>query len=214
MHPPVCSSLSVVRSWLSTAYATRHTTSIRSTASPRSIRAAAEEVARARGFEPDWLNDRVAGFAPVGLDEDECEVFYEHPRLRVLGPPPDYVFLMKLYAARGGPDHDDMVALWPRCSFTSAEDAASRFAAVYPHVRRDTASRCVHHHDRKRSRSFRLSAATYDSRGLLAACCGPGDGLFPWSERARHSVRRIGRLATTKPVTRGKSKSRTVNVAH
>ena len=102
-----------------------------------SIRAAAAEVAHARGFEPDWLNDRAAGFAPVGLDEDECEVFYEHPRLRVLGPPPDYVFLMKLYAARGGPDHDDMVALWPRCTFTSAEDAASRFAAAYPHAPTD-----------------------------------------------------------------------------
>ena len=73
------------------------------------IRAAADEVARARGFEPDWLNDRAAGFAPVGLDEAERELLYEHPRLRVLGPPADYVFLMKLYAARGGPDHNDMV---------------------------------------------------------------------------------------------------------
>jgi len=102
-----------------------------------SIRAAADEVARARGFEPDWLNDRAAGFAPFGLDEDECELLYEYRRLRVLGPPPDYVFLMKLYAARGGPDHDDMVALWPLCSFASADDAATRFAAAYPHAPSD-----------------------------------------------------------------------------
>ena len=110
------------------------------------------------------------------------------PGLRVLGPPPDYVFLMKSYAARGGPDHDDMVALWPRRSFTSAEDAASRFAAVYPHVRRGTASRCVHHHDRKRSRSFRLSAATYDSRGLLAACSGGLETAYSPGQSVRGTV--------------------------
>lgn len=140
-----------------------------------SIRAAAEEVARTRGFEPDWLNDRAAGFAPVGLDEDRCEVFYEHPRLRVLGPPVDYVFLMKLYAARGGPDHDDMVALWPRCSFTSADDAATRFADAYPYAPSDPHLAEYITEIEKRSRGRRLSVRVAhhkqrsDARGLDTA---------------------------------------------
>jgi len=60
-------------------------------------------------------------------------VFYEHARLRVLGPPPGCVFLMKLYAARE-PEYDDLVALWPRCNFTSLSDAADRFTVAYPHA--------------------------------------------------------------------------------
>lgn len=97
------------------------------------IRNAVDEIARSRGFQPNWLNDRAAAFAPAGLTEADCSVLYEHPRLRVLGPPPDCVFLMKLYAARE-PDYDDLVALWARCSFSSPSDAAARFTIAYPHA--------------------------------------------------------------------------------
>jgi hypothetical protein len=73
---------------------------------------------------------------------------FERMSLIVLGPPADFVFLMKLFAARAV-DYDDMVALWPSCSFGSADDAVSRFHAAYPHVERDphlsTTSTALHH---------------------------------------------------------------------
>ncbi len=98
----------------------------------RSMREAVNQVAANRGLEPDWLNDRARPFAPDGLRTNACEVLLEHPRLLVLGPPADFVFLMKLYAARA-PDYDDMIALWPRCSFSTPDDAVDRFYAAYPH---------------------------------------------------------------------------------
>lgn len=100
------------------------------------LRGVVEEVAAERDLRPDWLNDRSAAFAPVGLDIKSCTTLFERRSLIVLGPPADFVFLMKLFAARSG-DYDDMVALWPSCSFGSAADAVSRFHAAYPHVERD-----------------------------------------------------------------------------
>lgn len=111
-----------------------------STPSPRitaAIRAAIDAVARTHHFEPGWLNDRAAAFTPVGLHGDDCELLFDHPYLRVLGPPPEYVFVMKLFAARGGPDHNDMVALWSRCSFTSVDVAVALYHAAYPHAPSD-----------------------------------------------------------------------------
>jgi hypothetical protein len=58
-------------------------------------------------------------------------VLYESPQLRVLGPPPDVVFLMKLSAARTT-DHRDMAVLWPKCSFSSPEAAVAAFYDAYP----------------------------------------------------------------------------------
>jgi hypothetical protein len=100
------------------------------------IREAIEQVAAQRDLHPNWLNDKAAGYAPPGLTEEMCDVLYEHPSLRVLGPPADYVFLMKLLAARVS-DFDDMIALWPRCTFRSPEEAVQRFVAAYPHAPED-----------------------------------------------------------------------------
>ena len=75
------------------------------------IRAAVNAVAEEHGFEPNWLNDRAMMYLPQGLRDEACEVVLDHPYLRVLVPPPDDVFVMKLYAARGEVDHDDMVRL-------------------------------------------------------------------------------------------------------
>jgi hypothetical protein len=101
------------------------------------IRDALDAVAAEHGFEADWLNDRAAMYLPQGLVEEACEVLIVHPRLRVLGPPPAYVFVMKLYAARGEVDHDDMVRLWPRCTFTTADEAVALYWAAYPHAPED-----------------------------------------------------------------------------
>lgn len=100
------------------------------------LRGVVEEVAAESDLRPDWLNDRSAAFAPVGLDITSCTTLFERRSLIVLGPHADFVFLMKLLAARSV-DYEDMVALWPSCSFGSAADAVSRFHAAYPHVERD-----------------------------------------------------------------------------
>lgn len=100
------------------------------------VRAAVEAVAEDRDLRHDWLNDRAAAFAPIGMSVDDCGVLAEHPSLIVLGPPPNLAFLMKLQAARAV-DHDDLVVLWPRCSFSSPEAAVAAFYAAYPHEEPD-----------------------------------------------------------------------------
>lgn len=97
------------------------------------VRDAVNVVARRRHLRPNWLNDYAKPFTPVGLPFAECDVLFDHPALRLLGPPPGWIFLMKLYAGRA-PDIDDLVALWPLSGLTSADEAAKRFAAAYPHA--------------------------------------------------------------------------------
>ena len=101
------------------------------------IRAALDAIAAEHGFEADWLNDRAAMYAPQGLVEEACEVLLDHPRLHVLGPPSAYIFVMKLYAARGEVDHDDMVRLWPHCTFTTPDEAVALYWEAYPHAPED-----------------------------------------------------------------------------
>lgn len=115
--------------------ATRDVDSVRRITSE--IRAAVNAVAEEHGFEPNWLNDRAMMYLPQGLREEACEVVLDHPYLRVLAPPPDYVFVMKLYAARGELDHDDMVRLWPHCTFKAARAAVALYWEAYPHAPND-----------------------------------------------------------------------------
>jgi hypothetical protein len=86
-------------------------------------------IASREGLRTDWLNDSARPFAPVGLKVEDCEVLLEHRALRVLGPPLDFVFLMKLCAARA-PAYDDLVALWPYCSFGTADEAVGSYRAA------------------------------------------------------------------------------------
>ena len=62
----------------------------------------------------------------------DCEVLYEQPTLVVLGPQASWVFLMKLYASRGGDDELDMLKLWPLTDFADAADVVRRFYDAYP----------------------------------------------------------------------------------
>lgn len=100
------------------------------------MRAAIEVVATDHDLRHDWLNDRAAAFAPIGLAIVDCSVIVHHPGLMVLGPPADFVFLMKLLAARAV-DYDDMLAIWPSCSFSTPQAAVAAFYAAYPHEERD-----------------------------------------------------------------------------
>jgi hypothetical protein len=97
------------------------------------LRDAIAAIAKERNLPPDWMNDKAYAFRPLGLENEECEVLLDGDGLQVLLPPPNWIFLMKLYAARVS-DHEDMVALWPSCSFDSPAEAAKGFARAYPHA--------------------------------------------------------------------------------
>ena len=97
------------------------------------LSAAAALVAKRNGLAQRWLNSGAQPFAPVTLEESECEVLAEYPRLKLLGAPWAQIFVMKLYAGREQ-DREDLAAIWPRTGFTSAGDAARMFRQAYPHA--------------------------------------------------------------------------------
>jgi hypothetical protein len=95
------------------------------------LRAAVAEVAARHDLAPRWLNDNAAMFRPQTLSESTCDVLLDHPRLLVLGASYRDVFLMKLFAARAT-DHDDLVRLWPLCSFQTPQQAVTDMYEAFP----------------------------------------------------------------------------------
>jgi hypothetical protein len=92
-----------------------------------SLRRVVDTIAGREGLRTDWLNDSARLFAPVGLRSRTARFFSSTGRFAFSGR-----LLMKLYAARA-PDYDDLVALWPYCSFGTADEAVSRYRVAYPH---------------------------------------------------------------------------------
>jgi hypothetical protein len=84
----------------------------------------------------DWLNDAAAGFWPAGASYDDCRVVYERSGLVVRTPSADVIFVMKLYRA-DPQDREDLVTLWPLCSFGEPRRAVDAFARAYPHAPED-----------------------------------------------------------------------------
>jgi hypothetical protein len=89
------------------------------------------EIGRAHGYDAEWLNDAAASFYPIGLTIDHCTVLFKHPALTVLGPSADWIFLMKLDAARTV-DFPDLQKLWAHTGFRNADEAVERFKLAYP----------------------------------------------------------------------------------
>ena len=96
------------------------------------LEAAVARVAERHDLAPKWLNDRSRPFLPATFDAEDCEILLDHPALLVMGAPMDQVFLMKVHAGRAV-DADDLVRLWPQCSFGTPDAAAVAYAAAYPH---------------------------------------------------------------------------------
>ena len=83
-----------------------------------------------------WLNDAAAAFWPTTASYDDCELIYQQPVLDVRSPAPDVIFVMKLYRA-DPQDREDLVLLWPSCSFNDPDDAADAYKLAYPHAPED-----------------------------------------------------------------------------
>lgn len=97
------------------------------------VRVAVERVGSRHDLRKRWLNDAAAGFWPAGVDHDECTTVFERPALVVRTPQAEVIFVMKLYRA-SPQDREDLIALWPSCSFSDPLDAAEAFRRAYPHA--------------------------------------------------------------------------------
>ncbi len=93
---------------------------------------AAQRVAQRRSLRQNWLNAGPLSWRPATLRDEDCEVVFEHPRLRVLGAPLREVFLMKLISTRTR-DSADVPVLWPYSGFGTPEEAVQHlYAHAYP----------------------------------------------------------------------------------
>lgn len=94
---------------------------------------AAYRVSDRHGLARDWLNDHATGFWPTSASYEDCSVAYQTGGLTVRVPPPQVIFVMKLY--RSSPqDYEDMVTIWPACGFADPDSAAEAFRSAYPHA--------------------------------------------------------------------------------
>jgi hypothetical protein len=101
-----------------------------------SFQAAVAEVATRHDLPTRWVNDSAAMYLPRTFSEEDCSVVIDHPRLKVLGPPLQQIFVMKLFAARAV-DTADLAIIWNECGFDSPEQAADLFHCAYPHLEHD-----------------------------------------------------------------------------
>ncbi len=101
------------------------------------LQAAVGRVASDAGLTATFMNAHAVAFVENLPPVTECETLLDHPRLRVIAPPPDYIFLMKLRSARPGTDRSDMLRLLPSCTFESVDDVVNRFWKTFPNERAD-----------------------------------------------------------------------------
>jgi len=100
------------------------------------VESAARRIAREWGLDDRWLNSGPTPFWPAGLHRSSCREVLHVGSLRVLVPPPEFVFAMKLYAYRLK-DLDDLSHLWRACRFPDREAALAFDWDEYPHEPND-----------------------------------------------------------------------------
>lgn len=91
-----------------------------------------ERLADLHGWPPDWLNTKVRMFQP---DPDHPEpawsVIRDVDSVVVEVGRPELLLAMKLHAARGRRDFEDIEVLVAACGVNTAEEAAALFAEYY-----------------------------------------------------------------------------------
>jgi hypothetical protein len=98
------------------------------------MKEAIKVVGRKHGLRDVWLNDEVRAVMPANFDKAKCTVNMQLSHIEILLPSLDVIFIMKLKADRGddSKDYEDMLALWPRCSFKTAQDALLTYQLTWP----------------------------------------------------------------------------------
>ena len=97
------------------------------------VKGAIKRVGSRHDLREGWLNDAASPFWPSDASYADCEVVFERAALVVRTPSPDVIFVMKLYRA-DPQDREDLISLWPLCSFAGPATAADAFTSAYPHA--------------------------------------------------------------------------------
>ena len=104
------------------------------TAVSQVLQGAVAVVATRHDLSPRWLNGDAAAFVPHSeVEIVDPDPVLETSTLTVYTATADAVFLMKLFAGRDR-DWDDLVALWPLCSFESPQAAADACNRAYDFI--------------------------------------------------------------------------------
>jgi hypothetical protein len=96
------------------------------------IKAVAAEVARVRGWPPDWLNDKVVMFQSHHDSEGDWKTVLVEGAVTVRVASAELLLAMKLLAGRGKRDGDDIEQLLVACGVTSVPAAEEIFDRFYP----------------------------------------------------------------------------------
>lgn len=99
------------------------------------VRAAAEKVARRRGWPHDWLNDEAAQFVPQGYGRAaEWTLIHEDDVVSIQVASAETLLAMKLHAtqSRRLREVDDLMSLLPTCHVATVEEAEALYSDFYP----------------------------------------------------------------------------------
>jgi len=95
------------------------------------LQIAIRDTALVEGLEMSWMNSSAMAFMAEDFEQSRCSLIMDLSRLKVLTLHVDDLFIMKVHAARNPQDFADLVLLWPRCSFVSANDVVGRYWVSY-----------------------------------------------------------------------------------
>ena len=99
---------------------------------PKTVRKAAQDVAKKRRMSDQWLNNQVSEMVNVDLPFDAFQRIYSNRNVQVYGAKPKYLLALKLMSGRGK-DILDIVQLGAETGALTAE----RLLAVWDSVYRD-----------------------------------------------------------------------------
>ena len=91
---------------------------------------AVDRVGSRHDLRKGWLNDAAAAFWPSGVSYESCATVFDLEALIVSTPNADVIFVMKLLGA-DPQDREDLVTLWPLCTFSGPSEAADAFKDAY-----------------------------------------------------------------------------------
>lgn len=102
-------------------------------ADPREeVMAAAARVASRNDWPPSWINTEALMYAPdPDHPEPAWELYLERGGVVIEVATPEFLLAMKLHAARGRRDTDDIEVLLERCGVASMAEAVELFEAHY-----------------------------------------------------------------------------------
>lgn len=91
----------------------------------------AEQIARRRGWDDDWLNSKAATFIPIAIDVG-WEALYDDDDVSVWVASPEALLAMKIRASRPTRDDADIAVLLSLTGITTVDEAEALYEHYYP----------------------------------------------------------------------------------